>query len=241
MVKKGKVISMKDFKNRKSSAKGKILVVDYHRTENTPNIQHAYSAIEEAGYTPIVMRHSEAKKLLKEGVDFADDYEGAFLAGSGKSWRQKGKTTKSGKPLLEYNDPVSKDLVKKGKIPVYTVCHGGYLVYKEINPEKHKIINTEKMHKGIEEGLDFHHKYGMSAEHIDDKLENVQTFNHAGEKLIKSADYGDIHIAQHHAERTAYGRKHIKEHFDKHVKKRKLKKTAGDYLTRQDYGMAVNY
>ena len=215
-------------------AKGKIAIVDYYKKPNSKGIDNAKNTIIEAGYTPEVISHSKAKELIKKGLDFSDIYQGAFLSGSGKSWNKAEEMSKSGKHYMEYNDPVANHLVSgiKKKIPVYGACHGGYLLYKELNPE-HRIINTGEMHRETDkEGDAYYHQYGMSAEHIDDKIKNVETFNHAGEKLVKRIEYDNVRISQPHAERTEVGKKDVKYFFDKHIKAKDVQ-AAEDYTSQE--------
>jgi len=219
-------------------SKGKIVVIDYYKKSNAKGIKNASKAIIEAGYTPEVLKHSKAKKLIKQGVDFSDIYQGAFLSGSGRSWSKTEEKSDSGKQYLKYNAPVAEHFVggTKRKIPLYTVCHGAYTAHVALNKEKHKIVNTGKMHRDDQEG--YYHQFGMDAEHLDDKIKNPETFNHAGEKLIKRYEQGHVRVSQIHSERT--DKKDIKYFFDKHVKAKGPQAT-DDYSQPVQYQQTSNY
>lgn len=210
LVKEGYAEGGDENKSDSPSGKAKIAIIDYYKSAGSNGIEKAKKAIEKAGYEFEVYRHSKAKKL---GIEyFKKNYGGLFKSGSGKAWKPEGKT-ESGKPLMKYDDQFARDAVKAG-IPIYAVCHGAYTVHQAIN-DKHKIVNTKKMNKKVDdEGHEFHHQYGMLADKYSDHLEDVKTFEHGGEKLIKSYNKGNIAVRQHHAERTKEGIQDIKNFFD---------------------------
>lgn len=195
------------------SGKGKILIVDNYPKKNSESIQHVHSAVEEAGYDPVVMRHSEARKLLKKEVDFADGYQGIVSSGSAKSWNKTGVKSKTGKEYLQNNDLIHDHLAKSDK-PVYAICGGAHGIAQALG---YNIVDTGEYNRGVrEDGNMYNHKYGI--ENKKSLVGRVETIEHKGEKIVKSISHNNKFAAQYHPEKSISGRKELGKFFDRYLK-----------------------
>lgn len=194
-----------------------VLIVDNYATKDSQAVQHIYSAVEEAGYKPEVIRHSEALKIVKSGGNLLEEYDAGVTSGSGKPWNKNTGKDRKGRTNVTRNDAVHKQLATQDK-PVYAICGGGHAIAEALG---NKIVDTGKFYRGIKDGDEFNNKYGVTAEGLKGVVRNLETYTHQEEQYVKSFEKGKIKFVQHHAERTEEGRQDIANFLNKHTKKGK--------------------
>jgi|TARA_B100001971_G_C18129054_1_gene503778 GMP synthase-like glutamine amidotransferase len=191
-------------------AKGKILLIDNYKQRNTTHIEQIEAAIKKAGYDVGKIRHSEAKG--KE--DILEGYDGYVSSGSGKTWEKSGRPNKQGKQYLKSDDPVHKNLAAHKK-PGYHICAG---MDELANALGYKVQDTGKFNRGTgEDGHHYNHKYALRKEDTDNRINNVKTFNHAGEEYVSSFDIGNKRAVKYHSERTEKGIEELTGFLDSHI------------------------
>ena len=244
-----------------------ILIIDNYKKSNSKAIKKIIAEVTAAGYNPIHMRHDEAEARLFGGNYDGKKYEGgeditngkykAITSGSGTSLPESGKTYK-GKPHLTSKDRVARHLAYSG-IDVLGICGGGQNMiphlrgeYNPEEPDKSKthdeiLINTKKKNMGYDEtGRWNNHQYGILAEHLEDKVDYMETFEHEGHTLAKKVQIGNNLIMQYHPEKTEKKHREIKYFlnnpvrpgYDKEYQKEAVKKLAKGPQAADDYHQA---
>ncbi|MBU90603.1 hypothetical protein CMO94_03585 [Candidatus Woesearchaeota archaeon] len=203
---------------------GSVLIVDNYARKNSPAIQNVRSAVEDAGYKPEVIRHSEANKVVKSGDDFSEGYDAVLTSGSGGTWKKNTGKDKKGRTYVSRKDAVHEQLSKQGK-PVYAICGGGHAIAEALG---HEIVDTGKFHKGEEDGNFYNHKYAVPAEGLGNKVKHLKTLEHQEEEYADSFEQGNIRFVQHHTEKTENGRKDIAAFLKQYVPRGK--KRLGDLV-----------
>ena len=214
---------LQDTTNSGEDYKG-VLIVDNYAKENSQAIQNVRSAVEDAGYEPEVIRHSEANKIVKSGNDFSEGYDAVLTSGSGGTWKKTTGKDKKGRTYVSKKDAVHEQLSKQSK-PVYAICGGGHAMAEALG---HEVVDTGKFNKGERDGNFYNHKYGVPVEGLGNAVRNLKTLKHQKQKYADSFEQGNMKFVQHHTERTEGGRKDIAAFLKQYAPRNK--KRLGDLL-----------
>ena len=206
--------------------KGKLLLVDDYQKPESKAIRQLREYVEAQGYSVDTIRHSDAatkiekREALVERYDLAEGYKVVIYSGGGKRWQKTGETDENGKNYLQRKD-AGQEHVSRSNKPMYAICSAFHLFAQATG---HKVKNTGKFNRKKDaDGNQFNHKYGVSASDmkegvevptLEDVVRDIETFEHAGETLVKSFNIGNKRGVAYHPDR---GGNDLKQYLEKYV------------------------
>ena len=105
-------------KNRQ--VKGRVLIIDNYARHGTSAIRDIEKTAKDAGYETEVIRHTDARKGLKER-DILEGFDAYIASGSGRAWKRSGTKDAAGREYVEQGSDLDKFLAEHEK-QGYHIC-----------------------------------------------------------------------------------------------------------------------